>query len=462
VSGLSDFHVSETGAGGGQTDCPGCGAPLWGRAFGDTAVSHGRTIAVDDDGSLLVAGIVSADFSFGGAELAHMESWDAVVGKLDGDGGHLWSVALVGRSDQLVDAVASGPERDAVVAGAFATEIFIDGVRHPETVDALDADAYVACLDAQDGHRKWSKTFGGATTQRATALAVNDAGEIFVMGDFFDGIDIGGAWVPSATPGLGTSDVFLIRLGSDGAYQSHLVFGDAAHDNARAIAIDGATRFMAIEFEGALNVGLGPLTAVGRDAVVFQMVDEPMNAVTWQVHITGAGAQQVSGVASDGRGGVLVAGTFAGALEIGTLRVVSYREAAYLAAIDAQGTVSWLRHFVGARAGNGTPPLAFTGTGLLTGTFFSWMAVDDQLIVSERTLAEEPSRDLFLLKFDDQGKVLWSRGFGSSGDDVGAAVALDAAGEGILVGDLDGSATLGNQPIETSADVALLVAKFAP
>src|SRR4029453_7945341 len=137
-------------------------------------------------------------------------------------GEHVWSQVLGGATDQRVEALALTPGGDILVAGTFTTEIFIDGVRHPETVDALAEDAFIACLAGDDGHRKWSKTFGGASAQRARAISVDPDGDVFLAGDFVEGIDIEGTWVPGFGPGTGSSDVFVIHLTSDGQYADHV------------------------------------------------------------------------------------------------------------------------------------------------------------------------------------------------------------------------------------------------
>jgi hypothetical protein len=70
------------------------GTPQWLRAFGGLGPDQPRTLAVSDDGEVVVTGEFSASIDFGGDELTLIGGErDAFVVKLDTDGQHLWSHA---------------------------------------------------------------------------------------------------------------------------------------------------------------------------------------------------------------------------------------------------------------------------------------------------------------------------------------------------------------------------------
>ncbi|APR83385.1 Tryptophan synthase alpha chain [Minicystis rosea] len=70
--------------------------------------------------------------------------------------------------------------------------------------------------------------------------------------------------------------------------------------------------------------------------------------------------------------------------------------------------------------------------------------------------------DVFVVKLDPAGNVLWSRGFGSAGDDEIGEMAIDAAGNIYLWGTFKGSIDLGTGPIDGNATQAPFLVKLAP
>src|SRR5439155_17823959 len=59
--------------------------------------------------------------------------------------------------------------------------------------------------------------------------------------------------------------------------------------------------------------------------------------------------------------------------------------------------------------------------------------------------------DVFVVKFDPAGNVLWSRSFGDILDDTPRAVATDASGNVFVTGDFEGTVNFGGGPV-TSVD----------
>ena len=70
--------------------------------------------------------------------------------------------------------------------------------------------------------------------------------------------------------------------------------------------------------------------------------------------------------------------------------------------------------------------------------------------------------DIFLIKLDSAGKVLWARAAGGGGEDQGRDVAVDAQGNVILVGYFTGPAAFGAKTLAGAGLWDVAVAKYAP
>lgn len=144
----------------------------------------------------------------------------------------------------------------------------------------------------------------------------------------------------------------------------------------------------------------------------------------WWRHLGSAGDFDASNaVAIDVHGNVYIAGETYGSL------AGRYRgeEDAFLAKYDADGRLQWKRQ-LGTRCYDIAKGIAVDGDGnaLVGGYTCGWLAAPPQ------------GADSFLAKYDPDGRQLWRRQFGSTGDEVTYGVATDAHGNTVLCGYTDG------------------------
>ena len=70
--------------------------------------------------------------------------------------------------------------------------------------------------------------------------------------------------------------------------------------------------------------------------------------------------------------------------------------------------------------------------------------------------------DIFLVKYDPNGKQLWSKQFGGNDDDVGAGLAVDEFGNLILAGWFWRTIDFGGGPRESAGQNDMVLDKFGP
>jgi hypothetical protein len=135
-------------------------------------LSSGRGLTVDDDGNAYVFARYIGD---------HNEN-NFVVAKLDPAGGVLWTTDVEGYDhDVAQDLVLDG-------AGRLLLTGWTDSDDFPTTPDAMDntltgfRDVFLMKLSTEDGSILYSTLLGGDYTDEGHGLAVNDAGEIYIVG----------------------------------------------------------------------------------------------------------------------------------------------------------------------------------------------------------------------------------------------------------------------------------------
>lgn len=176
-------------------------------------------VAVDDTGDIYVVGATTGTLGD-----KHRGGHDAFVRKYDPDGNVMWTRQFGTRKDDVAADVAVDSAGRVVVAGGTYGKLA--GKRKGEQ------DAFVRVLDP-DGRTVWTRQFGSKGWEDTNALAVDDAGGIYVVG---------------LTSGRMTGDEkggsFLRKLEPDGSHAWTTQFGAkergwtyavAAHDADRAL-----------------------------------------------------------------------------------------------------------------------------------------------------------------------------------------------------------------------------------
>ncbi|CAN90214.1 hypothetical protein sce0058 [Sorangium cellulosum So ce56] len=238
----------------------------WSRNFGDTTAEVANDAAVTPEGDVVLVGRIAGRVYFG-TTLLNAQGDDAFIAKLDAGGAPLWAKIFGDTMSQEFAAVAVGAKGDIVVAGSTGGTINFDGA--PRRY-AGGKDAVVAAFNA-DGKHLWNRLYGDAEDQRALGVAVDQAGNVIVVGEFESSIDFG---TPSPRlQALGGNDAFFAKLAPNGDTAWAKSFGDAAEQRARAVAVDelGAIALTG-SFSGRMDLGGDPMmSSGGPDAFVAKL-----------------------------------------------------------------------------------------------------------------------------------------------------------------------------------------------
>jgi len=140
-------------------------------------------------------------------------------------------------------------------------------------------DVFVAKLDEAGGF-VWGGRYGDAQGQRVRRVAVDAAGHVALAGQFTGTLDLGGTSL-TGSAGDGTGDIFVAMLDDAGALVWSRSLGDAQAQDARGLAFDAAGNvLLAGEFAGTVDLGGGPLTSAGElDVLVAQL--DPTGSMVW-------------------------------------------------------------------------------------------------------------------------------------------------------------------------------------
>jgi hypothetical protein len=164
----------------------------------------------------------------------------------------------------------------------------------------------------------------------------------------------------------------------------------------------------------------------------------------------------VFGAVSDAEGGLVIAGTVRGALDLGGGPLMGGADTDILVArFDAQGRFVWAKRFgdANSQVARGLA-LDHAGNIVVAGT------VQGSVDFGGGPLTSAGSIDAFVVKLDAQGGHVWSKRFGDDAVQVFYGVAIDSKDDVLLTGASAGTIDLGGGPLTGNADWDVIVAKL--
>lgn len=221
----------------------GDGERLWGTYVGGALGDVIDAVAFDEQGAPHLVGI-SRGLAFdlpGAHQPAPAGLQDALLVKLDPDGGLVWGTYYGGTSSDAGTAVAVGG--GAVYLGGYTGSyegIASAGAMQPASSGMLDN--FIARFDA-DGARVWATYYGGEGVESAGELALAVGGGVAWAGYTTSAAGI-------ATPGAhktflaGDRDAVLARFDGDGGLTWATYFGGSEDDQRGSVAVDAAGNFL--------------------------------------------------------------------------------------------------------------------------------------------------------------------------------------------------------------------------
>jgi hypothetical protein len=323
------------------------GTPLWGKGFkGSTGSTRALAVAVDAAGNVFMAGVTAGPASFGGAPIGP----GAYVAKFDGSGKPAWSKGLTAgaKTWDKASALACTAAGDVIVGGSFSSAIdFGDGpIQAPLGTTPY---SFVARLRGSDGSGKvadgaWAQPLCGTTSACfAPGVAVDGTGAVFVAVNFIGSMSFGSNLSQNM---IGSSDVALVKVTADGVpIWGQQLAGAGANVLAGAgqLSIAGSGDVvLAGQFSASVDFGGGNIGSPPSGAGFVARYGADRSYRWTKLLVTG----NPKALAGDAAGNVVVAGTYAGSLDVGNGATISKGGYDIFAAkLSDKGSVLWSKSF---------------------------------------------------------------------------------------------------------------------
>lgn len=198
-------------------------------------------------------------------------------------------------------------------------------------------DAFVVKFNAA-GVEQWNLQFGTVALDRAFGVAVDAAGNVYVVGQTYGGLH-------GNTYAGGDGDVFVVKYNTAGVRQWTKQIGTTGGDSANGVAVDTNGN---VYVAGGAGGSLSGNTYAGGDADAFVAKYDALGGEQWLRQFGAGGRDVASSVAVDAGDNVHVVGEVTGSLH-GRAYVGGVYDA-FVAKYDTTGTWLWTNVF-GAQVG---------------------------------------------------------------------------------------------------------------
>ncbi len=278
----------------------------------------------------------------------------------------------------------------------------------------------------------WGKVTTAAGTNRSSnSIAVDNIGNSFITGGFSTPVIIFELDTLINSGTSGTFDIYIVKYDINGNVIWAKNAGNVGNDfgNAITVGTDGSI-YITGYYSSTITFGTNTLTAVGSSDVFILKMDSSGNVI-WVKSAGGVGPEEASGICVDNSNNVFISGNYRNnTMYFETYPLVNkgYSDI-FIARYDSNGNVIWAKDVGGYSDDNSTSvTIDATGNSYLSINYYS------QLVTSNSDTVANNNSSMAIIKFNINGNIIWSKTSGYYNSGWLACAKTDQTGNIYLVG----------------------------
>lgn len=423
---------------------------------GSGSPEDAKAVTTDASGNIYVAGRFTGttDFNPLGSPVTQTSNgWDSYVVKYDPSGQLLWLRVIGGGSGSDASNIHITSSGELYLTGLYQNGSLIfdpGGVNITIAGNNGSYDSYLIKLDL-NGNYQWSVHLGSSGYDNFSGIDVSPSGNPVLYGQFgaslvIDPNNSGFGINPQAC-----SDAAVVEFSAvSGEMQSYLHFSGAGCIGANeGFAIDQASGdyFLSGYFDNTMD--LDPMatnniqtSAGGNDFFIGRY--SPAGAVAWAYTMGGTNDEYDSDLVLDNNGDVYALMYFQGNFDADpsaanfTLTSNGNWDTGLLK-YGATGSFEWAQGIGGGSGDVGQNLYCSPNNEIyFTGGFRNVMDMDPSYYIDENGYPNNNSQT-FVVCYEPSGNYKWSNNLGTTGNDVGYGIHVNALDEVFIVGNFNGS-----------------------
>ncbi|MEO5571056.1 MAG: SBBP repeat-containing protein, partial [Bacteroidia bacterium] len=294
-------------------------------------------------------------------------------------------------------------------------------------------DIFISKQDS-NGLYQWAVQAGSSGSDRANSIATDNSGNVFIAGFFTGSASFGAITLTSSN---NSQDVFVAKLDAAGNFIWANKFGGSDIDLALAINADlNGNVVVTGQFRGTSQFGSNTFTSINDPNTnapsydIFILKLDANGNFIWSKHGSAKYDDRGLGVSSDNSGNIYLTGQFSDTIQFTNTYTNNAFNAGFLLKLDASGNEVWMRTMFA----NLVTAYSVKCSGneiYVTGDFQGLLAIKGTTITTVSTIYPY---NIFVLKFDDAGNLLWAEHNGSNSQVSALDISVDQAGDAYIQG----------------------------
>ena len=325
-------------------------------------------------------------------------------------------------------AVSLDSKGNSYVTGYFAGTVTFGAV---QLTSYGSFDIFISKIDP-NGNCLWTRQAGGSDFDCGKGIAVDHAGNIYIVGTFRDTALFGSVQLI----GYGSDDIFIAKYDSGGNCLWAEKAGSKNQDDCLGIILDNeACSYITGYFQDTASFGSTLLLSPGSKEIYIAKYDSRGKCL-WAKETGGGNLSIGLSIGLDADKRIYITGSFQGPGKFGAAHFNSNGKSdLFISRFDSAG------NWIGSRSAGG--PAEDVGYGI---------AVNEKGICYVTGLFEGPApfglkklrgfgkADIFIAKYDSDGTCIWARQAGGNLGEFGRGISVDSKGNSYITGSFQGTA----------------------
>jgi len=254
---------------------------VWVKQISGNHSVNGYAVKIDSDGDIYTAGrfLNTVDFDPGTAvvTLTSFGSWDVFVCKLDTAGNFIWAKKMGGASSEILYSMTLDGNGNIYSTGVFNDTADFNPSNGVENLISKGiSDVFISKLDS-NGDFVWAKSIGGNSYDYSASVAVDDYGDVYTTGIFYNTVDFDPGTGMYNLTSMGNYDIFISKLTTDGNFVWAERLGGASSEYCKSINVDVQGNVVlagyysgTVDFDPSVNVA-NKTSAGGSDFYILKL-----------------------------------------------------------------------------------------------------------------------------------------------------------------------------------------------
>jgi hypothetical protein len=389
----------------------------WQKSYGGTNVDFLRGINCMPDGGYFLFGSSASPSNYPGKTAVNYGYSDFWAMRLNGAGDRIWDHSFGGSGDDFLFCVRSLSNGDLLLAGSSYS-----GASGNKTTPSYVGEDYWIVRVNTNGTKSWDKTFGGSNNDGLVNVHETSDGKLFLIGR-----SLSLASGNKTSPRFGDYDFWVVFTDTNGNKIWDQTFGGVSGDYVTGSVQASDDTPLITGWSGPAGGGNKTSTNYGSLDDYWVVRVDADGTKTWDLGFGGTGQDSALLIEKSVSGGFVVGGSSTSPTS-GNKVSPGYGDYDYwFVRLDINGAYMWDKSYGGTNTDRlqSVVPMA-NGGFALSGYSRSGPG-------GNKTSTNFGGTDIWVVRVDADGNLLWDKCLGTDGDEL-ALVTLPMPDGGLVVG----------------------------